>query len=237
MAKESHLEFKVGLFVLMAVIAFTIFLLSISDTSVFKNGKTLKIVFGFANGLKKNAPVRIAGVDEGIVKDIKLFFDRQDGKTKAEVELWINRDTQIPHDSVVMINQLGLLGEKYVEIVPGIETKTFFQEAETVIGKDPISQEVLSSRVMDVAKKLEETFNGVSQMVNDEENLASIRTTLKELSSTTAGINQLVSQTNSGKGTIGKLFYDDRMYENLQGMTADLKDNPWKLLYRPKNIK
>jgi phospholipid/cholesterol/gamma-HCH transport system substrate-binding protein len=237
MAKESHLEFKVGLFVLIAVAAFTGFLLSISDTSVFKNGKKLNIVFGFANGLKKNAPVRIAGVDEGIVKDIKLFFDRQDGRTKAKVELWINRDTQIPNDSTVMINQLGLLGEKYIEIVPGIETKTFFQEGETIIGKDPVSQEVLSSRVMDVAKKLEETFGGVSKIVNDEENLASIRATLKELSSTTAGVNQLVAQTNSGNGTIGKLFYDDRMYENLQGLTADLKENPWKLLYKPKNIK
>ncbi len=234
MFKEMNIEFKVGLFVLVAIGAFTIFLFSISDTSVFKEGKSVEVTFGFANGLKKNAPVRIAGVDEGIVKDIQLFFDRQDGRTKAKVDLWINKETQIPNDSVVMINQLGLLGEKYIEIVPGIDTVNFFQDGHKVIGKDPIAQEAISSKVLDVAKKLEDSISGVSKIINDPQNQESLRTTLKEVSEASISIKEIVAQTKEGKGTVGKLFYDDRLYENLQGLTADLKENPWKILYRPK---
>ena len=234
MSRESNIEFKVGLFVLAAVVAFTVFLFSISDTSVFKNGKALNVVFNFANGLKKNAPARIAGVDEGVVKDIELFFDRKDGRTKARITLWINRSAQIPSDSTVTINQLGLLGEKYVEIVPGVDTKNFFSDGQEIAGKDPVSQEAISSKVMDVARKLEESIGGISTIVNDPDNLASLKKTLQEISFASEGIKDIIAQTREGKGTIGKLFYDDRMYENLQGLTADLKDNPWKLLYRPK---
>ena len=52
-------------------------------------------------------------------------FDRPDGKTKARVEIWVKEDTKIPEDSQLTINQLGLLGEKYVEIIPGLETRRF----------------------------------------------------------------------------------------------------------------
>ena len=237
MPKESKVEFKVGLFVLSAVLAFTIFLFSISDTSVFKEGKSIEVIFGFANGLKKNAPVRIAGVDEGVVKDIQLFFDRQDQRTKAKVELWVDKRTQIPNDSVVMINQLGLLGEKYVEIVPGIDVVNFFQDGHKVIGKDPVSQEAISAKVFDVAKKLEDSIGGVSKIISDPDNVESLKKTLKEVSLASEGIKDIVTHTKEGQGTVGKLFYDDRLYDNLQGMTADLKENPWKLLYRPKDQK
>ena len=86
MPKELNLEFKVGLFMLAAMIGLAVFIFSVSDSAVLKKEKIVRVVFGFANGLKKSAPVRIAGVDEGLVKDIRLFFDRTDSKTKVEVE-------------------------------------------------------------------------------------------------------------------------------------------------------
>jgi len=36
-----------------------------------------------------------------------------------------------------------------------------------------------------------------------------------------------------GKGTIGKLLTDEGMADDLRLLSSDLKDNPWKLLYRP----
>ena len=215
MPKESNLEFKVGLFVIAGVIAFTFFVASINETSSFGKGRTFKIIFQFANGLKANAPVRIAGVDQGIVQDIKLFFDRQDSKTKAEVEIKVSKEAQIPTDSLIMINQLGLLGEKYIEIFPGIDTKSFYQDGAVIIGKDPIAQEIISEKVMDVAKKLDAV-------------------TLENVNSLTAGLNGIVSDIRSGKGNIGRLIYDDSLYNDLHGLTSELRANPWKLLHKPK---
>lgn len=234
MPKESNLEFKVGLFLLVAMAGLIVFIFSVSDSSVLEKGKSLRVVFGFANGLKKSAPVRIAGVDEGLVKDIRLFFDRTDRKTKVEVDLWIKRDTRIPMDSVVTVNQLGLMGEKYLEIFPGTDTQRFFEEGQTIIGKDPIAQEAISGRVMEVSDKLETAIAGVSRLISDQKNVDSIGTTLEHLSSMTGHLDDIIYGMKEGKGTMGKLLYDERLYDNLQGLTADLKANPWKLLYRPK---
>ena len=235
MPKESNLEFKVGLFVVLALIGFTIFIFSISDTSVFERGKSIKIIFGFANGLKKSAPVRIAGVDEGIVKDINLFFDREDSKTKAEVELWVKKSTKIPIDSVIMINQLGLLGEKYIEIIPGLDRKQFFEDGQTFIGNDPVAQEEISEKVMEIASQLERTISSVNKVIDDEKNITSLQKTIQNLSSMTTGLDNIISDIREGKGTVGRLLYDQRLYNDLQEFTADLKQNPWKLLYKPKN--
>jgi len=222
---------------LIAMVALAMFIFSVSDSSVLKKGKSLRVIFGFANGLKQNAPVRIAGVDEGLVKNIKLFFDRTDSKTKVEVELWVGEGTMIPSDSVITVNQLGMMGEKYIEIFPGDDTKNFFGEKQVVVGKDPIAQEAISARVMEVSNKLENAIGGVDRLINNEKNIDSIGITLENLSSMTGSLDDIIYDMKEGKGTIGRLLYDERLYDDLQGLTADLKEHPWKLLYRPKKSK
>jgi len=234
MPKESNLEFKVGLFILISLVGLIIFIFSVSDSSVLDKGKSVRIVFGFANGLKKNAPVRIAGVDEGIVKGINLFFDRADRKTKVEVDLWIKKETKIPNDSTVMVNQLGMMGEKYIEIFPGTDTQNFFEEGQVYRGKDPIAQAAISERMLEVSDQLENTISGINRLLSDERNIKSFGNALENLSLLTGSLDDILYNVSEGKGTIGKFLYDDRFYEDLEGMAADLKENPWKLLYRPK---
>ena len=227
MPKEKSLEFKVGFFVLLALIGLAVFIFSITDSPIFEGGKTLKAVFSFANGLKKSAPVRIAGVDQGIVKEIGLFFDTHENKTKAEIKLWVKKDAQIPKDSTIMINQLGLMGEKYIEITPGANTQEFLQEGQVMVGIDPIAQELIAQKVMEVA-------SGLDKMISDEKTKNSISSTLENLSLVTGNLRDITSSVKDGKGTLGRILYDERLYDDLQGLTADLKANPWKLLYRPK---
>ncbi len=227
MPKEKSLEFKVGFFVLLALIGLAVFIFSITDSPIFEGGKTLKAVFSFANGLKKSAPVRIAGVDQGIVKEIGLFFDTHENKTKAEIKLWVKKDVQVPQDSTIMINQLGLMGEKYIEITPGVNTQEFLQEGQVMVGIDPIAQELIAQKVMEVA-------SGLDKMISDEKTKSSISSTLENLSLVTGNLRDITSSVKDGKGTLGRILYDERLYDDLQGLTADLKANPWKLLYRPK---
>ena len=234
MPKESNLEFKVGLFVLIALVGLALFVFSISDSSVLQQGKTVHVIFEFTNGLKKNAPVRIAGVEERIVQDVRLFFNREDSKTKAEVFLRIKNDIPLPQDSVVTVNQLGLLGEQYIEIIPGLSTKNFVKDGDTMMGKDPIAQSAISERIWEVTEKVESTVGGVDNIINDQDNVQAIKQTFENLRTLTGEVNSIVLDMKSGKGTVGRLFYDSHLYDNLEGLTADLKANPWKLLYRPK---
>ncbi len=225
MPKESNLELKVGVFVIMALLLLAGFIFSISDFSVFEKGQNLEVVFGFANGLKKAAPVRFAGVDCGLVKDLNVFFDEKEQITKVKVGIWFKRDTRIPVDSQATINQLGLLGEKYVEIIPGA-SPDYFKAGDRMIGKDPIPLEKISEMVTQLAAKIDKSVDGFNTAVNSEKNQRSFESILD-------GLNQTVTNVREGKGTVGKLFYDDTIYDDLQELTSDLKANPWKLLYRP----
>jgi phospholipid/cholesterol/gamma-HCH transport system substrate-binding protein len=227
MPRESNLELKVGIFVVAGLVTLGAIVFSISDFSLFDKGRTITAVFGFANGLKKNAPVRLAGVESGLVKDLKIFYDRSDERTKVKVTMWLGQDVQIPADSTVIINQLGLMGEKYVEIIPGSEKENFLADDAAITGRDPVAMEELSSMFDGIARELEKSIAGFNEVVLNEKNRQSLAGTLEALSVITGDIR-------SGKGTIGQLLYDDGLYHNLEEMTADLKENPWKLLYRPK---
>ena len=200
MSRESHLELKVGSFVLLALAGLSYFIFSVSNLSLFEKGRPLQAVFGFANGLKEAAPVRLAGVEAGLVKNMEVFTDANDDqRTKVRVTMWIKEGVEIPVDSKVTINQLGLLGEKYVEIMPGTSTD-FFKAGTVVVGFDPVPMEKISERVYALTEKLERTIDNI----------------------------------NKGQGTVGKFLTDESIYRNLDELTADLKANPWKLLYRPK---
>ena len=237
MPREKNLELKVGSVVILGFICLTFFILSVSDFSLLEEKKTMRIIFSFASGLKKSAPVRIAGVDSGGVKEVKLFLEEKGMKTKAEVVIWVRKEFDVPIDSRVLINQLGLFGEKYVEILPGINQKQFYQDGDVIIGVDPILQEEISGKIIDLTVRLNESIKGVNALINDESNQESVRMTLKHLNSLSENLEHITDRIESGEGTIGKLFYDEKLYDDLQALSSDLKANPWKLLYRPKGQK
>ena len=230
MAKESNLELKVGAFVLLAFVVAIGFIFSISDFSAFEKGKTFRAIFGFANGLRKASPVRLAGVDVGSVKDIGIFFDKIENKTKVRVDIWVRMGTVIPRDSRIWINQLGLLGEKYLEIIPGQDTAQFINDNDMVVGEDPVAMEQISAKMNDLGAKLEKTVEGINLIVQNPKNQQAIEDIL-------TGTSMIVNNVKSGRGTVGKLLYDDVIFSDLEGLTGDLKANPWKLLYRPRTMK
>ncbi len=226
MTRESHLELKVGIFVLMGLAALTFFVGSISKFSFVEQGWPMQAVFTFANGIKDASPVRLAGIDVGIVRGIKVFTDENEKRIKVRINLWIREGVGIPIDSKIMINQLGLMGEKYVEIMPGIAQQTIKPNTD-VIGKDPVPLERVTEQVNHLADKIEMTIDKVNNELMSQANRDAISGALK-------GINELIAKINKGEGTVGKLFGDDSIYRNLNELTLDLKANPWKLLYRPR---
>jgi len=196
MAVESNLELKVGTFVIIALILLVIFVFMISDVSLFNPGWHLKLVFGFAYGVKIAAPVRVAGVDIGKVKEIKMFYDTEKKKPVIEVLVWLKAEARVPIDSRAWVNQLGLLGEKYVEIIPGQDYAHYLKDGDQLVGEDSVSMRELGEMGRRIA----------------------------------ANLSDILDSVRKGEGTIGKLLYDDTIYKDLEGLTSDLKANPWKLL-------
>ncbi len=227
MSRDNGLELKVGSFVLLAILALTFFIISISDLSIFEKGRHIHVIFGFASGLREAAPVRLAGVEVGLVRKLQVFVDGADGrKTKVRVNVWIKGNIAIPQDSKITINQLGILGEKYLEIIPGSSTD-FIKDDGVAIGHDPVPIEKITERVDTLMAKLEVTVDSVNHGILTDKNKKSLEDALE-------GFGSVGTDLKEGRGTLGKLLTDESIYNNLDDLTSDLKGNPWKLLYRPK---
>lgn len=203
--KNIEFEVRIGLFVLVGVILFTVITFSIGDF-LFKPGYHLNVEFQFANGVNKSAPVRLAGIEIGEVKDAAVFKD-DSGKTKVMLKLWLAKEAAVEKDARVCINTLGLIGEKYVEIFPGTPGAGLVGEGDTLIGSDSVSMEQITRKGYEVAEKLEKAVDSLAE---------------------------ILGKVKSGEGSIGMLLFDDTLYNEVEEMVEDLKANPWKLLDKPR---
>ncbi|QNA87376.1 outer membrane lipid asymmetry maintenance protein MlaD [Massilia sp. Dwa41.01b] len=111
----------VGLFVLLGAAAVLFLALQAGNMSTLSFTKTYAIVGKFDNigGLKPQAPVKSAGVVVGRVGEIS--FD--DKSYQALVRLDMDQSYNFPKDSSLKILTAGLLGEQYIGIEPGGDTK------------------------------------------------------------------------------------------------------------------
>ena len=114
-------ELKVGVFILIGIAILFLIVFSIGDINLSKTGYKIKVLFGFAAGIGPSAPVRLAGVGVGQIHGIRIIRDEKAKTTKAEITAWINDGAKIEKDAVVTINTLGLLGEKYLEILENLK--------------------------------------------------------------------------------------------------------------------
>jgi phospholipid/cholesterol/gamma-HCH transport system substrate-binding protein len=219
--KSKKLELKVGIFVFIGLIILVFFVLMIGDFRIINPGYKFRVSFGFANGVKTSAPVRLSGVEVGEVRKINIGYDQETKKPLVLVDVWVNKDAKIPVDSRVWVNMLGLLGEKYIEVIPGQEYGNLLREGSSIKGEDPISVQELTDLSKDIALQVSDTVGDVA-------------ITLSKLNMTLDSVNSILASVNKGEGTVGKLFFDDGLYNNVEEMFGDLKKHPWKLLYRPK---
>jgi len=135
---KTQLELKVGIFVFIGLVILAVFVLLIGNFQTWTSGYRLNFIFSFVNGVKLGAPVRFAGVDVGQVEEIRFIMTPPGNKTKVQILCWLNNTVKIPADSTAWVNTLGLLGEKYIEIMPGQDYKNPLAENQALVGEDPI---------------------------------------------------------------------------------------------------
>lgn len=56
----------------------------------------------------------------------------------------------------------------------------------------------------------------------------------ENLAGLTDSVTVIVNRLKNGEGTIGKLLTEDKIYKDLEAFVEDIKNNPWKLLNRPR---
>ena len=119
--QKSKNDVWVGLFVLLGLAAILFLALQAANLLNLNFQKTYQVEAKFDNvgGLKPKAAVRSAGVLVGRVESIT--FD--DKSFQARVALTMESRYNFPKDSSLKILTSGLLGEQYLGLEPGADTK------------------------------------------------------------------------------------------------------------------
>ncbi len=202
----SWAQLRVGLMIIisLAVLAVGIFFIS-GQVGFLTRRYTIKAYFSGAGGLREGAQVRLAGLAVGNVGRIRIS-SYPEPERAVEVEMRVSRayQTQIRTDSVATLETAGLLGESYVDITRGTPNLE-------VVPNDGV---VKSSEEADIKR--------VVQNAND------VISNLRVLS---AKLNDITAQIQAGKGSIGKLIYDETFYKRLNDTTGGMQ----RLIARMEN--
>jgi phospholipid/cholesterol/gamma-HCH transport system substrate-binding protein len=199
----------VGIFVIIAVVAFFGMIFKFGDLPIFVSeikSYEIKVQFPTAPGVQRDTPVRFCGYQIGTVTEVNPPTVLQDKNTKQ----WFyqtmvivsisNQFKNIPDNVEVKLMTRGL-GSSYIElIVPPVNYREgkYIVEGSLLQGSTGVSSEFFPAETQ---KKLEDVITGISafvkssnEVMGNTENQENIKTVLANLAAASTEANEVMVQ-------------------------------------------
>jgi phospholipid/cholesterol/gamma-HCH transport system substrate-binding protein len=186
--KVSWAQLRVGIVAMVAMVILGLLVVLLTgSTKWFAKTSMLSTFMTDSANMSKGSPVRINGIPAGKVATVEWSGLPGRRAVKMTMEIETDKLPQIPVDSEVAIASENALGNKFINIRKGESPETVKPGAELKSQDTSGFDDVVASgyAVMVSAKVMLERMDGI------------------------------VSVIESGKGSIGKLINDDRLYDNL----------------------
>lgn len=256
MKPSTKLEYKVGVFIAIGVIAFMVSILMLgADKTLFTRYVHLKARFVEVNGLFPGSVVSLAGVPVGNVDSI-VFVD---GQNKLEIDLKIDRAfaPRLVEGTIAEVRTQGALGDKYVFLIPGALGAKPLPDGALVQSNEEDFMKLLTSRedgvakIVDVIKELHILLASINQngqmgatVHNLSEASGKLKSTLAQLDvvlkdiheeipqnhklrSALVNLSSILEKIDSGKGTLGALINDPSVGQSLKAMLGGSPRNKY----------
>jgi phospholipid/cholesterol/gamma-HCH transport system substrate-binding protein len=231
----------VGAFVLGGLLLFGGGLFLIGDRRLlFAEQFELWSTFGKVTGLQIGTRVRLAGLDAGEVLEIRIPSGPSE---KFGVRMRLREDLRslVRADSICAVQTDGIVGNAFLQISVGTEGAPRVEPGDSIAGVDPIEfadliQEgrdtfrTVSAEFIDLKAEIETAVIALRSTVQTADRVIAdvgrdvgsiTRTTAMvaaDVQATLADARRLVNDVESGRGTIGRLFTDDDLYDRMVGI-------------------
>ncbi len=157
-------------------------------SGMFTKKITVHSYFDNAGGLRVGAPVRLEGVDVGNVTAITVDPNHGLTPVKVTMKLTMRFPNALKKDTNATLSTAGVLGETFVDLDSRGATKAIAQNGDELPSKS-------TSQLQDVVRASQGTLENVDVLIRR--------------------IDRIVSQIESGNGSIGKMIYDEGLYNRL----------------------
>lgn len=210
-------EAKVGTVSIIGLILLTFMVIHLGGFSFGDKGYPVYAVFNQVGGLKSGNAVRYAGVDVGRVEGINVVPEG------VRAKLMINPGVQIPEGSRFLIGTDGLLGEKFIDIVPPPRTNSsMIQPGSVVKGDDPQGLDTLVTNADKVLLDVQKLVKSMNDVLGDDK----VRAAIKESAVNT---KEITAQLSAFSASLARMAQNNEadintMVHNLNAMSVSLRD-------------
>ncbi len=210
---------RVGIFVSLGIILtmFVIFLLN-GKKSIFERNFTLNAKFKDISGLRQGAAVFLAGLNVGIVSDIRFPKSLDEKEVIVQLKVASKYKDRIRENSEAAIVTQGLLGDKVILIKVGSPDSSEVQAGDylktgKVFSVDSMAED--GGELIENFKEMSKTLNSVLKDVKDKKSFLHAlvydyrgEDIIADVAATSRNTDRIVREIQGGRGILHSLIYD-----------------------------
>jgi phospholipid/cholesterol/gamma-HCH transport system substrate-binding protein len=219
---KNTLETRLGIFVALAVIAAVLILETVGGIERFRRGRQIRADFRTVQELKVGDRVKMAGVEIGRVQDIQI------SNNLVRVYMKLRRTANVKTDSLAQIRFTGLLGQNYVSVEFGSPEAPVASDGTVLKSAEQPDLGAIMNKIDAVASGVENltrSFTGekIDNLLGPFTDF--IKANRLPLTATIANMQAISTQITEGKGSVGKLIYDDSLFNSATSTLATVQTN------------
>lgn len=194
--QNEKFKLKLGLFIVGGLVLFILGIFIIGkQKNLFDPVFSVTTTFYNVSGLQVGNNVRFSGINVGTVDQIRIIND-----STVKVDMLIKESAQqfIKMDSEVSIGSEGIIGDRLLNISQGSANNSIIEPGRELSSTEPVETDAIISSLESTA-------------INAE--VISLELT------------EIISNINSGKGTLGRLIQDSTIAQNLSQTMENLESS------------
>lgn len=179
-------------------------------------------------GLSPQAEVKLNGINIGKVDDLIATGGA------VMVVMRVKPDTKIPLDSKVTITSVGVMGERFINIIPSTDNGEYVKSGDYLFGVEEAGMNAMFENLNKVMSKVEELLGSVQQIVGDDTFKKSVVVMSDNLKNASENLNGMMETFNriaqNNEGNV------NQMVEQMNGILASMNRSMETVEHMTKNI-
>jgi phospholipid/cholesterol/gamma-HCH transport system substrate-binding protein len=189
---KPRLELKVGLFVTISLIALALIVMRFSKgAGLFTSTYKIKLLTENVGGVIPGVAVLMAGVPIGNVTETDL---QTNGKTVV-VQVKLKSQYKIRGDAIFSIKQAGLLGDRFISVVPGKNEMDYLTNNSVVNCEEPFDLQEVARSTAGLMRRVDQTVQQLNTAVARLDTTLLSGDTLTNITTSVANFRRLSERT------------------------------------------
>ena len=218
---KNSLETRLGIFVVLVIVAAFLITETLGGLEWFQGGLTVSGLFDTVQDLKVGNNVKMAGVEIGRVEKIALEGNR------VRVTMKLHSDAVVKTDSQAVIKFTGLMGQNFVSISFGTPDAPRAVNGTVLATAEQPDLNAIMTKLDGATTGIEnltksftpDTINNLMGPLVDF-----VKQNSGNLGGAISNLESISGQIASGQGTVGKLIYNDTLYNSALTTVSNVQD-------------